>query len=77
MHTDSYDLSAAYDVEIKAQGKAIVKTDLAVAMPEGVYGRIAPRSGTYACVRVYVCNVYVYMCECVCVYVCMCECVRV
>jgi dUTP pyrophosphatase len=41
-----YDLSAAYDVEIKAQGKAIVKTDLAIAMPEGVYGRIAPRSGT-------------------------------
>ena len=27
-----------------ARGKAIAKTDLAVAIPEGCYGRVAPRS---------------------------------
>mmetsp|Transcript_7057 Transcript_7057/g.11624 ORF Transcript_7057/g.11624 Transcript_7057/m.11624 type:complete len:168 (+) Transcript_7057:35-538(+) len=40
-----YDLSAAHDITIPARGKAIVKTDLAVKLPEGCYGRIAPRSG--------------------------------
>jgi dUTP pyrophosphatase len=40
-----YDLSSAYAVTIKAQGKAIVKTDLAIKVPQGCYGRIAPRSG--------------------------------
>lgn len=40
-----YDLYAAHDVSIPAQGKAIVKTDIAVALPEGWYGRVAPRSG--------------------------------
>lgn len=30
---------------IPAQGKAIVPTDLAIAVPEGCYGRVAPRSG--------------------------------
>eukprot|EP01083_Nonionella_stella_P067808 179596_1 len=40
-----YDLSSACDVIVPAQGKALVKTDLAVAIPEGCYGRIAPRSG--------------------------------
>eukprot|EP01091_Cochliopodium_minus_P008620 TRINITY_DN1984_c0_g3_i1.p1 TRINITY_DN1984_c0_g3~~TRINITY_DN1984_c0_g3_i1.p1 ORF type:complete len:149 (-),score=42.59 TRINITY_DN1984_c0_g3_i1:32-478(-) len=39
-----YDLVSAYDLRIEKQGKAIVKTDLAVAIPEGHYGRIAPRS---------------------------------
>ena len=27
-----------------AAGKALVKTDLSIAVPEGTYGRIAPRS---------------------------------
>ena len=40
-----YDLSAAHDCIIPACGKAIVKTDLSIACPEGTYGRIAPRSG--------------------------------
>merc|ERR1711916_153787 len=40
-----YDLAAAYDCVIPAQGKAIAKTDLSIAVPEGTYGRIAPRSG--------------------------------
>lgn len=39
-----YDLSSAYDVEIEGRGKCIVHTDLAIAIPEGHYGRIAPRS---------------------------------
>ena len=38
-----YDLYAAHDAHIPAQGKAIVKTDIAVALPEGWYGRVAPR----------------------------------
>lgn len=38
-----YDLYAAYDATIPAQGKALVKTDIAVAIPQGWYGRVAPR----------------------------------
>ncbi len=30
---------------VPARGKALVKTDLSVAIPEGTYARIAPRSG--------------------------------
>ncbi len=40
-----YDLASAIDVVVPARGKAIVKTDLAVVIPEGCYGRVAPRSG--------------------------------
>lgn len=40
-----YDLASAEDVLIPARGKAIAKTDLALAIPLGHYGRIAPRSG--------------------------------
>ncbi|BFF95872.1 deoxyuridine 5'-triphosphate nucleotidohydrolase mitochondrial [Drosophila madeirensis] len=39
------DLRSAYDVVVPARGKAIVKTDLQVQVPEGSYGRVAPRSG--------------------------------
>merc|ERR1719174_2513296 len=39
-----YGLSAAHPVTIPANGKAIVPTDLAMAIPSGCYGRIAPRS---------------------------------
>lgn len=28
-----------------ARGKELVKTDLAIAIPEGTYARVAPRSG--------------------------------
>ena len=31
---------SAYDVTIPAQGKAIAKTDIAIACPEGTYGRV-------------------------------------
>ncbi|EDW78650.1 uncharacterized protein Dwil_GK21239 [Drosophila willistoni] len=39
------DLRSAYDIVVPARGKAIVKTDLQVQVPEGSYGRVAPRSG--------------------------------
>ena len=39
------DLFASKPCKIPAGGIAIVATDLAVACPEGTYGRIAPRSG--------------------------------
>ena len=39
-----YDLVSAYDVTIPPRGKALAKTDIAMAIPEGCYGRIAPRS---------------------------------
>ena len=40
-----YDLASAVDTVVPAKGKAIVKTDLAIAIPENTYARIAPRSG--------------------------------
>jgi dUTP pyrophosphatase len=43
-----YDLYAAYDEIVPAQGKSIVKTDLSIRVPDGTYGRIAPRSGLAA-----------------------------
>lgn len=36
---------SAYDYIIPAKGKEVVKTDLQIELPEGSYGRIAPRSG--------------------------------
>lgn len=30
---------------MSARGKALVKTDIQIALPDGCYGRIAPRSG--------------------------------
>lgn len=40
-----YDLFSAKDLEIPAKGKAIVPTDISIAVPQGCYGRVAPRSG--------------------------------
>lgn len=39
------DYYSAYDCVIPARGKAVVKTDIQVELPEGCYGRVAPRSG--------------------------------
>ena len=39
------DLKSAYDITIPAFGKGLVETDLAIRVPTGCYGRIAPRSG--------------------------------
>ena len=49
-----HDLYSAVDEIIKPWGKAIISTDLIVALPMGTYGRIAPRSGlaTYHSINV-------------------------
>ncbi|XP_030312745.1 deoxyuridine 5'-triphosphate nucleotidohydrolase, mitochondrial isoform X1 [Calypte anna] len=43
-----YDLYSAYDCVIPPMEKAVVKTDLQIALPSGCYGRVAPRSGLAA-----------------------------
>ncbi|SCV70601.1 BQ2448_3363 [Microbotryum intermedium] len=40
-----YDLYSAEAKTVPARGKALINTDLSIAVPEGTYGRIAPRSG--------------------------------
>lgn len=40
-----YDLYAAASLTLKAKSKGLVSTDLAIAVPAGTYGRVAPRSG--------------------------------
>ena len=40
-----YDLFSAIDVIIPPKGKAKISTDIKMKIPEGYYGRIAPRSG--------------------------------
>src|SRR5271156_4072350 len=40
-----YDLYSTSETVIKAHDRAVVSTDIAIAVPEGTYGRIAPRSG--------------------------------
>ncbi|XP_048376584.1 deoxyuridine 5'-triphosphate nucleotidohydrolase-like [Stegostoma tigrinum] len=43
-----FDLYSAYDYVISARDKAVVKTDIQIAVPPGFYGRVAPRSGLAA-----------------------------
>ena len=38
-----YDLSSAEDKVVPAKGRALIKTDIAIAVPLGTYGRVAPR----------------------------------
>lgn len=40
-----FDLFAAEGVIIPPLSRALIKTDLAITVPRGTYGRIAPRSG--------------------------------
>lgn len=35
-----FDLSSAYDMVVPARGKALIKTDIAVAIPENTYARV-------------------------------------
>mmetsp|Transcript_32204 Transcript_32204/g.44684 ORF Transcript_32204/g.44684 Transcript_32204/m.44684 type:complete len:168 (+) Transcript_32204:142-645(+) len=44
-HAAGYDLSSAYDCVVPKRGKYLVKTDISIAIPEGTYARVAPRSG--------------------------------
>ena len=43
-----YDLSSAEDTVVSAIDKAIVPRNIAVVIPDGTYGRIAPSSGLAA-----------------------------
>ncbi|AGU99695.1 deoxyuridine 5'triphosphatenucleotidohydrolase [Myxoma virus] len=40
-----YDLYSAYAYIIPSHERCLVKTDIGLGIPEGCYGRIAPRSG--------------------------------
>ena len=40
-----YDLYAAEEVLVNTLGRKLVKTNISISIPEGYYGRIAPRSG--------------------------------
>ena len=44
-YSAGYDLFSSADIIVKAHGKALVPTDLMVAVPPNCYGRVAPRSG--------------------------------
>ena len=39
---------SAYEYVVPAHGKVVALTDLQIAVPEGCYGRVAPRSGLAA-----------------------------
>jgi dUTP pyrophosphatase len=40
-----YDLTAAHAAVVLPRSRALVRTDLAIAVPSGFYARVAPRSG--------------------------------
>ncbi|KTW30655.1 deoxyuridine 5'-triphosphate nucleotidohydrolase [Pneumocystis carinii B80] len=40
-----YDIYSVSHTIIPARGKALINTDISIAVPSGTYGRIAPRSG--------------------------------
>lgn len=40
-----YDLYASKATTIPARDRVLVDTDISIAVPEGTYGRVAPRSG--------------------------------
>ncbi|KAI9290601.1 Deoxyuridine 5'-triphosphate nucleotidohydrolase [Neoconidiobolus thromboides FSU 785] len=40
-----YDLYSSEDTMIPARGRGVAKTGLAIKVPYGTYGRVAPRSG--------------------------------
>ncbi|OTB07620.1 hypothetical protein M426DRAFT_317925 [Hypoxylon sp. CI-4A] len=44
-HAAGYDLYASQATTIPKRGKALVETDISIAVPAGTYGRVAPRSG--------------------------------
>ena len=44
-HSAGYDVYSIEELVIPPGGQAIIPTGLSIAVPEGTYGRIAPRSG--------------------------------
>lgn len=47
-HAAGLDLYSAEKCEIPPFGQKLIKTDIAIQLPPGTYGRIAPRSGLAA-----------------------------
>ncbi|KAM7298166.1 deoxyuridine 5'-triphosphate nucleotidohydrolase [Ixodes scapularis] len=43
-----FDLYSAYDYNVPSRGKCVCLTDIQIAVPDGCYGRVAPRSGLAA-----------------------------
>lgn len=43
-----FDLRSAYDCVVPARNTFVVKTDIQIELPQGCYGRVAPRSGLAA-----------------------------
>ncbi|EKD01380.1 hypothetical protein A1Q2_04327 [Trichosporon asahii var. asahii CBS 8904] len=43
-----FDLYASRPASVPPRGKAMVDTDISIALPSGTYGRVAPRSGLAA-----------------------------
>ena len=48
INSDGYDLLNAMDAVVSANVKATVPTDIAVATPEGTYGRIADKNNSWS-----------------------------
>ena len=44
-HAAGYDIFSAEDKVVKAKDKALISSGISIAVPEGHYGRMAPRSG--------------------------------
>ena len=44
-HAAGFDLFSAETKEVDAHGHGIINTDIAIMLPQGTYGRVAPRSG--------------------------------
>ncbi len=44
-HAAGYDLHSAAEIVVPSKGKILVPTNLSCAIPQGCYGRVAPRSG--------------------------------
>lgn len=40
-----YDLYSSENAVIKARGQNVIPTDISIVIPDGYYGRVAPRSG--------------------------------
>lgn len=40
-----YDIIASEGAKVPSKGKEVIKTGIAIAVPPGYYGRVAPRSG--------------------------------
>jgi dUTP pyrophosphatase len=48
IYAAGYDLHSSKEITIPKKGKNLVPTNLSCAIPNGCYGRIAPRSGLAA-----------------------------